>query len=107
MTRSDILSAARDCVLRDRAATHGRAENGFAAIAQIWDALDRARGDRPRDAADVALYLAGVKLVRAATNPAHTDNWIELAGYAACGGEIATQEWPGVEETVWPEGRVA
>lgn len=107
MIRADILSAAADCVLRDRAATHGRAENGFAAIAAVWAALDQARGDRLRTAADVALYLAGLKLVRAATNPAHADNWIDLAGYAACGGEIATEKWPGVSETTWPEGNVA
>jgi len=94
MTRADILSAAAECVLRDRAATHGEAENGFTSIAAIWAALDQARGDRPRNAADVALYLAGLKLVRAATNPAHADNWIDLAGYAACGGEIATEKWP-------------
>lgn len=90
VNRADILSCASACVLRDRAAIHGRAENGFDAIAQVWAALDQARGDRPRSGADVALYLAGLKLIRAATNPAHADNWIDLAGYAACGGEIAT-----------------
>ncbi|WP_287882738.1 DUF6378 domain-containing protein [Paracoccus sp. (in: a-proteobacteria)] len=90
MIRTEILSTAGDYVTRDRAATHGRAEGGFAAIAQVWDALDAARGDRPRSVLDVALYMAGLKLVRAATNPAHADNWIDLAGYAACGGEIAT-----------------
>ena len=94
MRRGDILSAAHDCVTRDRAATHGEAENGFDAIAKIWAALDQARGYRPRDGADVALYMAGVKLVRAATNPAHADNWVDLAGYAACGAEIATEDWP-------------
>lgn len=90
MIRTEILSTAGDYVTRDRAAAHGRAEDGFAAIAQIWDALDAARGDRARSALDVALYMAGLKLVRAATNPAHADNWVDLAGYAACGGEIAT-----------------
>lgn len=89
MKRLDILEAAINCVIRDRAATHGDAENGFAAIAMLWDALDQARGDRPRAPHDVALYMAGLKLVRAVSNPAHADNWVDLAGYAACGGEIA------------------
>lgn len=91
MTRSEILSSAADCVLRDRAATHGEPEDGFEAIEAVWQALDMARGKRSRAASDVALYLAGLKLVRAATNPEHIDNWVDLAGYAACGGEIATE----------------
>lgn len=91
MIRTEILSTAGEYVTRDRAATHGKAEDGFAAIAQVWSALDAARGDRPRSALDVALYMAGLKLVRAATNPAHPDNWVDLSGYAACGGEIAAE----------------
>ncbi|QXN72463.1 hypothetical protein RCTHUNDERBIRD_54 [Rhodobacter phage RcThunderbird] len=31
-----------------------------------------------------------MKLVRATNSPAHVDNWADLAGYAACGAELAT-----------------
>ena len=46
---------------------------------------------RARGAADVALYMIGVKLVRAAANPGHVDSWVDIAGFAALGGEIATE----------------
>lgn len=102
MTRSEILSSAADCVLRDRAATHGEPEDGFEAIEAVWQALDMARGKRSRAASDVALYLAGLKLVRAATNPEHSDNWVDLAGYAACGGEIAMGGRPVFDTSDFP-----
>jgi len=38
---------------------------------------------------DVAAMMALMKLGRIAGNPAHMDSWIDLAGYSACGGEIA------------------
>jgi hypothetical protein len=34
--------------------------------------------------------LALLKVARIRSNPKHADNWIDIAGYAACGGEIAT-----------------
>lgn len=39
--------------------------------------------------AQVALMLAELKVVRAWGNPTHADNWCDLAGYAACGGELS------------------
>ncbi len=33
-----------------------------------------------------------MKLSRLATSPAKPDHWIDMAGYAACGGECATKE---------------
>lgn len=91
MIRTEILGHADTCINRDRAATYGSAQTGFDAIAQVWSALDEARGDRARGAADVALYMIGVKLVRAAANPGHVDSWVDIAGFAALGGEIATE----------------
>jgi hypothetical protein len=34
----------------------------------------------------VALFLACVKIARLSNNKAHRDSWVDLAGYAACGG---------------------
>lgn len=87
--RASILEAARDCVTRDRNGTYGEPEDSFAAVAAMWDALDRARGNRPREACDVALYLQALKSVRASSNPGHIDSWIDGCGYGACGGELA------------------
>ena len=86
MNRAEILHAAEHCVTVDRAATHGDAESSFATLGTIWSARVGV-ALRPDQ---VAIMLADLKTVRAWNNPGHADNWIDLAGYAACGGEIAT-----------------
>ena len=87
MTRTDILDAARQCVTVDRAATHGSAEDTFARIASVWSA----RLGVTLTGWQVCILLADLKTCRAWGNPGHADNWIDLAGYAACGGELAAQ----------------
>lgn len=36
--------------------------------------------------------LVDLKVTRAWGNPSHGDNWVDIAGYAACGGELAGAE---------------
>lgn len=86
MTRGDILAAAHRAVTVDRAATHGSAEASFAMIAALWSA----RLGVVITPAQVAILLIDLKTVRAWSNPGHADNWVDITGYAACGGEIAT-----------------
>ena len=88
MNRAEILSTASEYVTRDRASTHGSAERNFELIGKYWSAhlgVDVS-------ATDVAVMMTHLKLARIRSNPAHGDNWIDGAGYLACGGEIATQE---------------
>lgn len=94
-TRAAILDEAKRIVTADRNTTYGEPEDLFAAIALIWEGLDRARGHRPRSAADVALYMQGLKAARASANPGHPDSWTDGIGYGACGGEIAAREAAG------------
>lgn len=86
MQRAEILATASDYVTRDRAATHGNAEDSFAELGRVWGA----RLGVPIAPHQVAIMLADLKSVRAWHNPAHPDNWVDGAGYYACGGEIAT-----------------
>ncbi len=88
MNRVSILEDASECVSVDRAATHGDIEDNFASIAAIWGARlgVTIRPDQ------VAIMLIDLKTVRAWGNPSHCDNWIDMAGYAACGGEVATKD---------------
>lgn len=88
LTRAAVLDQARDCVTRDRAATHGRPENSFGAIAALWSA----DLGLPITAIDVARMMVLFKLARAKGNPGHADNWIDAAGYAAIGGELGAPE---------------
>jgi hypothetical protein len=87
MKRADILATASEYVTIDRAATHGDAEDNFRRIADLWNAY---LGVDDITSIDVAVMLALLKVARIRSNPTHADNWIDIAGYAACGGEIAT-----------------
>ena len=84
MNRSEILDTAKQAVTKDRAATHGDAEKNFNQIAAIWSL----RTGATITAAQVALMMIDLKVARAWGNPGHADNWVDIAGYAACGGEI-------------------
>ena len=86
MQRADILATAAEYVTRDRAATHGDAEDSFAELGRVWGARLGVSIAPHR----VAIMLADLKSVRAWHNPEHIDNWVDGAGYYACGGEIAT-----------------
>lgn len=86
VSRVTILDTAKQCVTVDRAATHGSAEDNFTRIAALWNAY---LGQGNISATDVAVMLVMLKAARIKQNPNHTDNWIDIAGYAACGGEIA------------------
>lgn len=93
MKREEILEAARKCVCGDREQDYGSPEDNFRTIAALWTVYLRSlpKDDSglpwlmPRDA---AAMLALLKIARIASGHWKMDNWIDLAGYAACGGEI-------------------
>lgn len=85
MTRAATLDAAKAAVTADRQATHGGPEDTFGLIARLWSA--RLGVDLRPD--QVAVMLIDLKTARAWGNPGHADNWIDMAGYAACGAELA------------------
>ena len=85
MNRSSILEAAHSAVMVDRVQTHGQPEDSFSGIAQMWSILLGCNVTNEQ----VALMLVALKTVRAWGNPAHVDNWVDIAGYAACGAELA------------------
>lgn len=88
MKRTEILDAAKQAVTVDRAVTHGDAERTFGQIAAIWSA----RLGVKITEAQVCIMLVDLKTCRAWGNHSHDDNWIDIAGYAACGGEVATKD---------------
>lgn len=89
--RELILESAKQAVLKDRSATHGDPENNFNRIANLWNVY--LSGVEWVEAYDVALMLALLKIARAQNNPLNKDNWIDLAGYAACGAECVKYEY--------------
>lgn len=93
MTRADILAAAQRCVCGERDEQYGTPEDSFAVIAELWTPYIKTRcvsqvAAVDVSAADVAALMALMKIARIATGEPKADNWIDLAGYAACGGEL-------------------
>lgn len=88
MKRAEILEAAKTCVCGEREKAYGSPENNFERIAGFWSAY-LGYGVSPKD---VAAMLALLKVARIASGHAKEDNWVDLAGYAACGGEIETEK---------------
>ncbi len=97
MTRKEILAAAQACVCGQREEDYGSPEDNFRTIAELWQAYIKARcvgKDVYVDMLpeDVACMMALLKIARIASGSGTNDCWIDLAGYAACGGEIAGGE---------------
>lgn len=88
MTRAEILDTAKEYVTKDRAASHGDMEDNFCLIADLWSVYT---GHEFRTH-DVAVMMALLKIARIRSKEFNADNWIDLAGYAACGGEIACKK---------------
>lgn len=84
MKRADVLDTALIAVTLDRQNTHGQPEDSFGTIAKFWSTHLGVSVSK----ADVALMLVLLKVARAGQNPEHDDNWVDIAGYAACGAEV-------------------
>ena len=97
MKRSEILDAAKACVCGAREGEYGSPEDNFETIGLFWGTyLNAAYPEYTKafplngiGAKDVAAMMALLKLARIATGTATADSFVDLAGYAACGGEIS------------------
>lgn len=81
--REEILTLANKAVNGERQQTYGSPEDSFDRIAHLWSAYLRTA----LTSLDVAKMMILFKLARTGER-AYLDNWIDIAGYAACAGEI-------------------
>ncbi|QDP64137.1 MAG: hypothetical protein Unbinned2301contig1004_63 [Prokaryotic dsDNA virus sp.] len=93
VTKASLLDNAKAAVA-DRGLNYGKPEDNFARIARLWSAHLYNTGkieDEVQEltAIDVALMMDLMKTARLENDPLHQDSWVDKAGYAACGGEIA------------------
>lgn len=88
MTRRECLDKAAECVLQDRASQYGGPEDNFGRIAKLWSTYT----GTVLDGIDVAMMMALLKVARIRNNKSYEDGYIDLAGYAACGAELAGAE---------------
>lgn len=92
MNRKECLETALEIVMKDRQNDYGTPESNFATIAAYWTTYLNSRGIQGIIAGfDVAAMMSLLKIARVASSPAKEDNWVDLAGYAANGAEIAPQ----------------
>lgn len=97
MDRKSILEAADKCVCGDREQSYGSPERNFDVIAELWSAYLNAKFDTRElniFGDDVAAMMILMKVGRTASGRFKDDNWIDIAGYAACGGELQSA-WKG------------
>ena len=91
-TRRSILRDAEKCVVGDREQDYGSPENSFAVIGKLWGIYLEEKCLRDGRITilpeDTAALMCLFKTARVATGHGKADNWVDLAGYAACGGEI-------------------
>lgn len=90
MNRAEILEAARVCVCGEREQDYGTPENNFTLVGKLWEAYT----GQAYTAKDVAMMLALLKVARIRTG-VKADSFVDLAGYAACAGEIAANSTEG------------
>lgn len=97
--RAEILDEAKKMVCGHREQDYGSPENNFQMIADLWNAYLGYYGDEVIiEANDVAMMMALLKIARIRTGTATEDSFIDLAGYAACGGEITSDKKLRVEK---------
>lgn len=94
--RLRIIEDAGRIIGKDRLAIHGKPEDSFRTIAELWEPYLRARGllapGAKLNRADVCAMMVLFKMARVANNQVHLENWTDGAGYSACGGEAAMKD---------------
>ena len=83
--REECLRKACEIVNGQREKSYGTPEDNFKMIAYLWS--DYLEADI--SPVDVSMMMALLKIARISTGTFKEDSFIDLAGYAACGYEIA------------------
>ena len=84
MTREKILEEAKKNTTGQRTQDYGTPENNFKVIADLWSVYC----GHTFTAHDVAVMMALMKIARIKNGGGTGDSYVDLAGYAACAGEL-------------------
>jgi len=85
--RNNILETAKAIINGDREGTYGKPEDCFSIIAKMWTVY-LGIGVTAEDVANMMILL---KVARNSNGVYKSDNWIDICGYAALGGEIQSK----------------
>ena len=83
--RQRILEAASKCVSGKRVLDYGTPEESLQVISDLWSAYLGVEVSP----VDASMMMALMKIARVRTGTATADSFVDIAGYAACGGELA------------------
>ena len=97
MKRAEILDSAKEIVTKDREEQYGAPEDNFATIAEFWTTYIKTKCVSPGtdiniSPADVGAMMILLKTARIAGGTEKADNFIDIAGYAACAGELVSKK---------------
>ena len=92
--RTHVLSEADRLVNGDRNVDYGDPISDFRTTAEMWSAYLSRRIGSPVSLLphDVAAMMMCLKISRISWVPDKEDNWVDLAGYAACGWDCVLEE---------------
>jgi hypothetical protein len=85
MDRDQIIQMAGAIISGQRQSEYGGAHESFGKTAELWSTII----DFRIEPWQVPLMLAALKIARITYSPTNADHWIDLAGYAGLGGEVA------------------
>lgn len=87
-TRKELLQMADSIVTCDRNEQYGEPEDNFSNIAKFWSVYL----GQDINGEDVSIMMILFKVARLiGSEYKNTDSWVDIIGYAACGGEIASK----------------
>ena len=84
MTRDQVLQAAEKCVCGGRNSDYGEPERNFKKISELWSTY---MGFNITER-DVCMMMVLLKVARVSTGKGTEDCFVDIAGYAACAGEL-------------------
>ena len=91
MKATEILKTAHEIVSNDRAEKHGDMKETHELIADYWNLYLITRQDVGKiTARDVAIMMVLLKIARSQKGKFNADDYIDIAGYAACAVQIET-----------------
>ena len=96
MKFEDALRSAQDIVRGDRNEEYGSFEQMMIRTAEVWSGIL----DHEVQPAEVAMCMAGLKLVRMQQNPGKADSFVDALGYTAMAADILDDGLDPAEEAL-------
>lgn len=98
MNRKECLEEAIRITTQDREDDYGKPEDVFMTIASYWNTYLASKDvNSYLEAYDVAAMMILLKIARLVNSPYKEDTWVDIAGYAANGIEVALASSNGIE----------